>query len=69
MTYWMTTFLAILVALTLFAGWRWYTMRGASVSPAERQVFVRFVLGIAVFWLLVVGMYFSEPLLSALKLR
>jgi uncharacterized membrane protein len=68
-SYWIATYLAVLVALTLFAGWKWYTMRGTSVSPAERQVFVRFILGIAVFWLLIVGMYFSEPLLSALKSR
>jgi len=67
MTYWMTTFLAILVALTFFAAWKWYTAQGTGASPEERQVFRRFVLGVAIFWLLWALAYFGEPLLAALR--
>jgi hypothetical protein len=66
-TFWMVAFVAILVALTSIAIWKWYTMRGASVPEAERQVFARFTLGLVVFWLVAVAMYFSEPLLATLR--
>ena len=45
-------FLAVLVLCTLLAVRTWYGQKGREVEPAERQVFLRFVAGLAVFWLL-----------------
>jgi hypothetical protein len=64
MTFWFIAFFAILLALTLFAGWKWYAMRGTNVAEAERQVLARFALGVAVFWLFAAAMYFGAPLLG-----
>jgi hypothetical protein len=62
MTSWMLVFFIILLALTLFAGWQWYTMRGGNIEDAEQQVFRRFAIGLAVFWLLAVAAYFIGPI-------
>jgi hypothetical protein len=67
MTFWFIAFFAILLALTFLAGWKWYAMRGANVAEAERQIFARFALGVAVFWLFAAAMYFGAPLLAGLK--
>ena len=64
MTFWSIAFFAVLVALTALAGWTWYAMRGANVAEAERRVFARFALGVAVFWLFAAVMYFGAPLLG-----
>jgi hypothetical protein len=58
----MLAFFGILLALTLFAGWRWYTMRGSNIEDSERQVFRRFAIGLAVFWLFALAAYFLGPL-------
>ena len=47
-------YLAVLICCTLLAIRMWYSRRNASVEPAEKQVFNRFVLGIIVFWLVAV---------------
>jgi hypothetical protein len=60
-------FFAILVVLTVIAIRIWYTRRGASVSEAERRVFARFILGLAVFWLVAIAGYFGGPLLSMMR--
>jgi uncharacterized membrane protein len=60
-------FLAILVVFTLLAIRIWYTRRGASVSEAERRVFARFILGLAMFWLVAIAGYFGGPLLSMMR--
>jgi hypothetical protein len=67
MTFWSIAFFAVLVALTSLAGWKWYAMRGANVAEAERQVFARFAVGLAVFWLVAAAMYFAAPLVAGLK--
>jgi uncharacterized membrane protein len=61
------SFLAVLVGLTLLAIRMWYKQRGADVSEAERKVFARFVIGVAVFWLVAIAAYFGGPLLSGVK--
>jgi hypothetical protein len=58
-------FVAILLVLTLFALYVWYSRRGAAVEDAERRVFNRFVLGLVIFWLFAAAAYFGAPLLSA----
>jgi len=50
-------FLAVLIVCTLFAARTWYANRGRQVEPAERQVFLRFVTGLAVFWLVAIAGY------------
>ena len=51
-------FLAVLLLLcTLLAARTWYANRGKQMEPAERQVFLRFVAGLAVFWLLAIAGY------------
>jgi len=50
-------FLAVLLICTAFAARTWYANRGRQVEPAERQVFLRFVTGLAVFWLLAIAAY------------
>jgi hypothetical protein len=57
-------YLAVLVGCTLLAIRMWYARRNASVEPAEKQIFIRFVVGIMVFWLVAVlgflGGFFSR---------
>jgi uncharacterized membrane protein len=60
-------FAALLIVLTLFAFYIWATRRGADVSAAERRVFARFVLGICILWLVVIGAYFGAPLLGMVR--
>jgi hypothetical protein len=50
-------FLAVLLFCTLLAVRTWYGHRGRHVEPAEQQVFLRFVAGLAVFWLLAIAGY------------
>ncbi len=44
-------FLAVLVGFTGLAAHMWYTSRKEPMDAAKRQVFNRFVAGVAVFWL------------------
>jgi len=57
-------FLVVLAGLTLLALRMWYTKRGADVSEDERRLFRRFLLGLAILWLVVVAGYFGGPYLS-----
>jgi hypothetical protein len=50
-------FLAVLILCTLLAARSWYANRGKQVDPAERQVFLRFVAGLALFWLVAIAGY------------
>jgi len=50
-------YLAILTCCTLLAIRMWWTRRGATTDPAEQKVFGRFVLGIALFWLVALAGY------------
>jgi hypothetical protein len=50
-------FLAVLVMLTVMAVRTWLAARGRTMEPAERAVFVRFVAGIALFWLVAIAGY------------
>jgi hypothetical protein len=50
-------FLAALLLCTLLAARTWYAKRGKPVEPAEHQVFLRFVAGVALFWLLAIAGY------------
>jgi hypothetical protein len=50
-------FLAVLLLCTLLAARTWYANRSRHVEPAERQVLLRFVAGLAVFWLLAIAGY------------
>jgi len=56
-------FLVVLAGLTLLALRMWYTKRGADVSEDERRLFRRFLLGLAILWLVVVAGYFGGPYL------
>jgi hypothetical protein len=49
-------YLVILIGCSLFAMRMWFTQRG-STDPAEKQVFARFVLGLALFWLVAIAGY------------
>jgi hypothetical protein len=60
-------FLAVLIGLTLMAARMWYTRRRPDVPEAERRVFARFVLGVAIFWLVAVAAYFGGPYLSGMR--
>jgi len=50
-------FLAVLILCTLLAARAWYANRGRQVEPAERQVLLRFVAGLAIFWLVAIAGY------------
>jgi hypothetical protein len=50
-------FLAVLILCTLLAARSWYANRGKQMEPAERQVFLRFVAGLALFWLVAIAGY------------
>ena len=50
-------FLAVLLVCTGLAARAWYANRGRQVEAAERQVFLRFVTGLAVFWLVAIAGY------------
>jgi uncharacterized iron-regulated membrane protein len=45
-------FLAVLVCFTGLAAHMWYQSRSKPMEEAQRQVFKRFVAGIALFWVL-----------------
>jgi len=55
-------YLAVLIGCTLFAIRAWYLARG-SKDPAQKPLLVRFVIGLAVFWLIAIagwlGGYFT----------
>ena len=51
MRFWSIAYLGILIFCTLLALRTWYARRGATIDPAEQKVFMRFVLGIGLFWL------------------
>jgi hypothetical protein len=65
--FWTVVFFAILIGLTLLAISRWYARRGASVPEAERRVLMRFTLGLVIFWLFAIAVYFGGPLLSTIR--
>jgi hypothetical protein len=67
MTYLSLAFVAALLVLTLVAVRMWYMQRGRAVSEAEQRVFRRFILGIALFWLVVVAGYFGGPFISGVR--
>jgi len=52
-------FLAVLVVLTLLAARTWLASRGTPMEPSERRVFQRFVLGLALFWLIGIAGYLA----------
>jgi hypothetical protein len=52
-------FLAVLVGFTGLAARMWYSSRKEPMDAAKRQVFNRFVAGIAVFWLVALAGYAS----------
>jgi len=56
--FWSITYLAVLVVCTLIAVRTWYARRGTK-DEAEKKVFARFVLGIAIFWLVAVAGYLA----------
>jgi hypothetical protein len=60
-------FFVVLVGLTLLALRMWYTQRGPDASEDERRLFKRFLLGLAILWLVVVVSYFAGPYLSAAR--
>jgi hypothetical protein len=51
-------FLLVLLGFTLLALRMWYTGRSTPMGEAKRQLFRRFVAGIAVFWLVAIVGYF-----------
>jgi hypothetical protein len=51
-------FLAVLLGFTGLAAHMWYTSRSPPMDAARREVFRRFVAGIAVFWLVAAFGYF-----------
>ena len=50
-------FLTVLILCTLLAARTWYANRGRQMEPAEGQVLLRFVTGLALFWLLAIAGY------------
>jgi hypothetical protein len=52
-------YLVVLTCCTLLALRMWYTKRGTAGDPAEQAMFRRFVLGIALFWLVALAGYFG----------
>jgi uncharacterized membrane protein len=61
-SFFLIAFFAVLVVLTVLAGWTWFQRRGAAVDPAQEQVFRRFVAGIVLFWLVAAaGFFFLRP--------
>jgi hypothetical protein len=52
-------FLAVLVGFTGLAAHMWYSSRKEPMEAAKRQVFNRFVAGLAVFWLVALAGYVS----------
>jgi hypothetical protein len=54
--FFLIAYLAVLIAFSLLAIRMWYVGRGAT-DPAEKRVFVRFVLGLALFWLVAIAGY------------
>jgi len=61
-------FVAALIALSLLAVRMWYTRGGtAGADEAERRVFARFLLGLAVLWLVAIAAYFAGPLLATIR--
>jgi hypothetical protein len=60
-------FIVVLLGLTLLAIRMWYTNRGTTVSEAERRLYGRFLIGLAIFWAVAIAGYFGGPLLSGMK--
>ena len=57
MRFWSIAYLGILIFCTLLALRTWYARRSATIDPAEQKVFMRFVLGIGLFWLVALAGY------------
>jgi len=49
-------YLVVLIGCTLLAVRMWAAQRGTN-DPAEKRLFARFVLGIAIFWLVALAGY------------
>jgi uncharacterized membrane protein len=60
-------FIVVLLGLTLLAMRMWYTTKGTEVSEAQRQLYGRFLIGLAIFWVVAIAGYFGGPLLAGLK--
>ena len=60
-------FVVVLLGLTLLAIRMWYTTKGSAVSEAERRLYGRFLVGLAIFWVVAIAGYFGGPFLSAMK--
>jgi hypothetical protein len=60
-------FLVVLLGLTLVAIRMWYTSKAAAVSEAERRLYGRFLVGLAIFWVVAIAGYFGGPLFSAMR--
>jgi hypothetical protein len=60
-------FVVVLLGLTLLAIRMWYSTKGSAVSEAERRLYGRFLVGLAIFWVVAIAGYFGAPLLSAMK--
>jgi uncharacterized membrane protein len=60
-------FIVVLLGLTLLAIRMWYTTKGQEASEAERKLYGRFLVGLAIFWVVAIAGYFGGPLLSGLK--
>ena len=58
---------ALLLGLTLLAIRVWYTRKGKAVSEAERRLYGRFLVGLAIFWAVAIAGYFGGPLLSGMR--
>ena len=60
-------FVVVLLGLTLLAIRMWYSTKGSAVSEPERRLYGRFLIGLAIFWVVAIAGYFGGPLLSAMK--
>jgi len=60
-------FVVVLLGLTLLAIRMWYTTKGSAVSESERRLYGRFLVGLAIFWVVAIAGYFGGPFLSAMK--
>jgi len=63
----MIAFVVVLLGLTLLAVRMWYTTKGTGASEAERRLYGRFLVGLAIFWVVALAGYFGGPLLSAMR--
>jgi hypothetical protein len=65
MHYLIIAFFAVLIGLTLLAARMWHTRRRPDMPADERRLFGRFLVGLAILWVVTVAAYFGGPYLSA----